>query len=162
MNGFQVWLPFVTSVPNEPEKSGWTAFVGATIFFVGSWLLVLEGWNREDGALFGHALKHSLSGIRHELMHDLEDGHLSEKTHEELKNDQGYQKWIWFSANPMYFHEIGFVAGFVQFLAATIFWISGFAGISQILTVLEKDTAKEEGVYWVPQVVGGSGFIISS
>lgn len=36
-----------------------------------------------------------------------------------------HKKWIWFSLDTKYFHEIGFLAAFFQFWAATIFWISG-------------------------------------
>jgi hypothetical protein len=33
--------------------------------------------------------------------------------------------WIWWSTDPKFFHEIGFLASFFQFIAATVFWISG-------------------------------------
>jgi hypothetical protein len=35
------------------------------------------------------------------------------------------KKWIWFYTDDKYFHELGFLAAFVQYWAATIFWISG-------------------------------------
>jgi hypothetical protein len=41
----------------------------------------------------------------------------------------------------------------------TIFWISGFTALPGILNLLSKPL--EDGIYWTPQVVGGSGFIVS-
>lgn len=35
------------------------------------------------------------------------------------------QKWVWFSTDTKYWHELGFLAAFSQFCGATIFWISG-------------------------------------
>jgi hypothetical protein len=44
-------------------------------------------------------------------------------------------------------------------LLRTIFWISGFTALPGILNRLSQPL--EDGIYWAPQVVGGSGFIIS-
>ena len=71
-------------------------------------------------------------------------------------------KWMWWSTDRKYWHELGFVAGFAQLCGATIFWISGFTGISEIISVLQRDRGALVGAFWVPQVVGGTGFIISS
>ncbi|KAJ7794646.1 hypothetical protein B0H14DRAFT_3556636 [Mycena olivaceomarginata] len=46
------------------------------------------------------------------------------------------KKWIWFSTDDKYFHELGFLAAFVQYWAATIFWISGFTAIPTIQTAI--------------------------
>jgi hypothetical protein len=43
---------------------------------------------------------------------------------------------------------------------ATIFWISGFTALPGIYDNLSP-VAVLNGVYWVPQVVGGSGFVVS-
>ncbi|OIW28550.1 hypothetical protein CONLIGDRAFT_385561 [Coniochaeta ligniaria NRRL 30616] len=66
----------------------------------------------------------------------------------------------WYELRTHYFREIGFLACFSQIIGATIFWISGIVGVPSILGGLS--TPAENGIYWVPQVIGGSGFIISS
>jgi hypothetical protein len=47
----------------------------------------------------------------------------------------------------------------VQLIGATIFWISGFTALPPIYNALSMPVMN--GVYWVPQVVGGTGFIVS-
>jgi hypothetical protein len=44
-------------------------------------------------------------------------------------------------------------------IAATVFWISGFTALPGILNVLSPGLS--DGVFWTPQIVGGSGFILS-
>jgi hypothetical protein len=46
INGFLSFLPFVTSMQKDPVGTGWSAWVGATIFAFASWLLIWEAWNR--------------------------------------------------------------------------------------------------------------------
>jgi hypothetical protein len=43
---------------------------------------------------------------------------------------------------------------------ATIFWIAGITALPPIYNRLTSTTA-QNCVYWLPQVIGGSGFIIS-
>lgn len=43
---------------------------------------------------------------------------------------------------------------------ATIFWISGFTALPPIFNRLTSVPA-QNGAYWLPQVIGGSGFIVS-
>jgi hypothetical protein len=71
--------------------------------------------------------------------------------------------FILFPSNSQLWHEIGFVASFVQLWAASIFWISGWTGLPEILSSIKSQSPKlEDGVYWTPQVIGGSGFVIAS
>ncbi|KAG7428861.1 hypothetical protein Forpi1262_v009478 [Fusarium oxysporum f. sp. raphani] len=56
--------------------------------------------------------------------------------------------------------SIGFLACSAQTFGATVFWISGFTALPPILNSLS--TPAENGVYWLPQVIGGTGFIVSS
>lgn len=60
-----------------------------------------------------------------------------------------------------YLREIGFLACLSQFLGATVFWISGFTALPQISAALGTRAA-QNGAYWLPQVVGGTGFVVSS
>jgi hypothetical protein len=58
-----------------------------------------------------------------------------------------------------YIHELGFLASLVQLIGASVFWISGFTGLPGILNNMSENLT--DGVYWVPQMVGGSCFVIS-
>ena len=55
--------------------------------------------------------------------------------------------------------EIGIIGSLIQFFAATIFWISTVVGIPRVIDM--DNIALTNGIYWVPQVIGGSGFIIA-
>ncbi|TVY29643.1 hypothetical protein LHYA1_G000979 [Lachnellula hyalina] len=72
--------------------------------------------------------------------------------------------WIWFPTShelrTHYLKEIGFLACLSQMIGATVFWISGFTALPPIFDRLTS-TAAQNGAYWAPQVIGGSGFIIS-
>lgn len=78
---------------------------------------------------------------------------------------QEEKSWQWFPSwhelRTHYIHELGFLAGVAQFLGATVFGVSGFTalpGINDHLTPQWRLNA----AYWIPQVIGGSGFIVSS
>lgn len=66
------------------------------------------------------------------------------------------QEWIWFGAH---WHEIGFVACVIQLVAATVFWIATITGIQGVINM--NIIPLVDGIFWVPQVIGGTGFIIS-
>ncbi|KAF7348579.1 hypothetical protein MVEN_01375500 [Mycena venus] len=159
INGFIAFLPFVnTHVAKDDTGMGWTAWLGATIFEFGALFGLLEAWNRDDTADFGWNVKklvHGESSEGAETNTDSTPG--SEKPSSAPK-----QKWIWFSTNGKYFHELGFLAAFVQYWAATIFWISGFTAIPTIQTAIMDKQGLLDGVFWTPQVIGGTGFIIAS
>ena len=76
--------------------------------------------------------------------------------------DQG-RAWVWFpSAHDLsvhYLRELGFLASFAQFCGATIFWISGFTALPGVNNKMSQGLL--DGIYWTPQIVGGTGFIIS-
>ena len=76
--------------------------------------------------------------------------------------DQG-RSWVWFpSAHDLISHylcELGFLACLAQFFGASIFWISGFTALPGINNKISQGLL--DGIYWTPQIVGGTGFIIS-
>lgn len=65
INGFFVWLPL--QVPSSEfsgeisSAGGITAFIGATIFEIGSCLLMIEAVNENRSDCFGWALEQTLS-----------------------------------------------------------------------------------------------------
>ena len=72
--------------------------------------------------------------------------------------------WVWFPSTEElethYIRELGFLACLAQFVGATIFWLSGFTALPGINNKLGSQGLLD-GVFWVPQIVGGTGFIIS-
>jgi len=175
VNGFASFLPFCD--PSHFEESststGWTAFLGATIFEFGSIFGMWEAWNRDDTASFGWSVKTAFQGHHSDDAittgrrgaSDSQSGNtLEARTASTKIDDEGQpkMKWVWFSADPRYFHELGFLAAFFQLLGASIFWISGFTALPEIQDVLKEHTRTLNGAFWSPQVIGGSGFIISS
>ena len=47
VNGFFVFLPSLNVTETNNVVTGWTAFVGGSIFEIGSYLMVLEALNRK-------------------------------------------------------------------------------------------------------------------
>ncbi|KAJ7793404.1 hypothetical protein B0H14DRAFT_2926927 [Mycena olivaceomarginata] len=164
INGFIAFLPFVnTHVEKDDVGGGWTAWLGATIFEFGALFGLWEAWNRDDTADFGWSVNRLMHGKSTES--DATEKNTSDDTpgsDSETPSRPPKKKWIWFSTDGKYFHELGFLAAFVQYWAATIFWISGFTAIPTIQTAIMPKQGLLDGVFWTPQVVGGTGFIIAS
>ncbi|ETS82192.1 hypothetical protein PFICI_07194 [Pestalotiopsis fici W106-1] len=174
-NGFFVWLPEQspdTEFGGEVDYGGGiTAFIGATIFEIGSVLLMFEAVNESRTQCFGWALEEALEdGLRlrprpgncshhHAETKSLLTTHRGRDTPASAEN----RSWAWWPTREElrthYFREIGFLACLAQFIGATIFWIAGLTGLPPIYDALSVPVAN--GIYWLPQVVGGSGFIIS-
>lgn len=72
----------------------------------------------------------------------------------ENSNAAAARRWAWWPSwhelRTHYLHDIGFLACLSQMIGATIFWISGFTGLPQVLGVLSVPA--ENGIYWLPQV----------
>jgi hypothetical protein len=192
INAFFVWLPDVdpsTEFHNEVLYGGGiTAFIGAIVFFeTGSILLIFEAFNENSSGCFGWALEQLVSA-KHEdgklgKIHIKLEKRACHHHHQNRKNFVGRSScdtypeskpaneatkdcktWQWFpswhSLRTHYFHELGFLAGCAQLFGATIFGISGFTALPGIQNHLSQPV--RNGVYWIPQIVGGSGFIVSS
>ncbi|KAH8795814.1 hypothetical protein F5882DRAFT_33925 [Hyaloscypha sp. PMI_1271] len=188
INAFFVWLPLQdpsTEFPGEIANAGGiTAFIGATIFEFGSILLMIEAVNENRSDCFGWALEEVLE--ENGLIRLTPDG--CTHHHKNKKNLVGKGKavegkpslgvnmsrgrpasksastWTWFPSwdelRTHYFKEVGFLACLAQMIGATIFWISGFTALPPIYDRLTT-VAAQNGAYWAPQVIGGTGFIIS-
>ncbi|KAF8869391.1 hypothetical protein BD779DRAFT_1614490 [Infundibulicybe gibba] len=150
INGFAVFLPHCNShFQKADNSSGWTAWLGATVFEAGSICGMWEAWNRDDVANFGWGVHQALRS-----------GKLAKKM--AYRTQRSRRMCRWYSFDTKYFHEVGFLAAFFQLCAASIFWISGFTAIPTIQSAIMSRTGLLDGVFWTPQVVGGSGFIISA
>lgn len=87
--------------------------------------------------------------------------HRHHRQHLQVPGDQvvkttSEQQWVWFGTR---WHEIGFVGSVIQMFAASVFWISTITGIPGIIDM--NNTGLTDGIFWVPQVIGGTGFIIA-
>jgi hypothetical protein len=186
INSFFVWLPHLqptTEFPGEVDNAGGiTAFVGATIFEIGSVFLMIEAVNENRSDCFGWVIKESLAekGLlriqsdmdscshHHQNMKNLagrgRKQHKITTTDESQPESKKAQTWTWWPTwrelRSHYLHDIGFLGCLSQFLGATVFWISGFTALAPIQNAMSEKAIN--GAYWAPQVIGGIGFIISS
>ena len=202
INAFFVWLPLAqpsTEFHNEILTGGGvSAFLGATIFEIGSLLLMIEAINENREGCFGWALERVIaaedgkvgkirvrpnkSGCKHHHSNKQNfvgkgvaerrstvdslgsSGSSTGEVEKQANNDNPNRTWQWFPSRhdltTHYLRELGFLASLAQFLGATVFWISGFTALPGINNKMSQGLL--DGIYWTPQIVGGSGFIISS
>ncbi|KAH7356575.1 integral membrane protein [Rhexocercosporidium sp. MPI-PUGE-AT-0058] len=189
VNAFFVWLPLQvpsSEFPGEIANAGGiSAFVGATIFEIGSVLLMIEAVNENRAECFGWALEEVLEerGLRRLRPNGCVHHHGNKKNlvgkgkavdgkpaldiemaPKDEPNSKSARTWTWwptwYELKTHYFKEVGFLACLSQMVGATIFWISGFTALPPIYSRLTS-TAAQNGAYWLPQVLGGTGFIIS-
>ena len=198
INAFFSFLPYTdpsTEFSTEVLYGGGiTAFIGATIFEIGSVLLMIEAVNENRAECFGWAVEQLFDEVggkaenaaqikRVECNHHHANkwnfvgrGPSGSKTLESGASDssgspqikpQGQKVqgmgWRWFPSwkelRTHYLRDIGFLACSSQMFGATIFWIAGFTALPGIYNHL--DVAETNGVYWTPQVIGGTGFVVS-
>ncbi|KAM0253096.1 hypothetical protein ACHAQJ_007418 [Trichoderma viride] len=191
LNAFFVWLPLAApSTEFDGEiyyGGGVTAFIGAIIFFeFGSILLIFEAINANNSGCFGWALESLVDSersgsprlrvvaARRHCHHHHQNrrnfvGKPSAATLAEARPDSngvdGKKQWRWFPSwhdlRTHYMHELGFLASLAQLFGATVFGVSGFTALPGINNHLTPQW-RLNAAYWIPQVVGGSGFILSS
>lgn len=183
INAFFVWLPLVrpdSEFKNEELYGGGiTAFIGATIFELGSFLLMAEAVNENRSGCFGWALERALShdgerfdsvGLRPSRSdcthHHSNKSNLIGKGHNgSIKHDHSVAtpSWVWWPTyhdlRTHYVHSLGFLASLSQLFGATVFWISGLTALPGIYNHMSRPITII--FYWTPQVIGGTGFIIS-
>lgn len=189
LNGFFVFLPFSPGVEFPGQVlygGGITAFIGATIFEVGSFFIMLEAVNENRTGCFGWAVerlgegddseagtvtqavpsKETCSHHHQNTSNVVGQPSLESRLTNPIKGDptpEGNNSWVWWpSSNELrthYMHDVGFLACLVQSIGATVFWISGFTALPGIFNNMSKPLL--DGLYWTPQVIGATGFVIS-
>lgn len=186
INSFFAFLPLMDPSTEFNGESlyagGITAFIGAIVFFeTGSILLMIEAVNENNAGCFGWAVEKLVEGEEEKVSGSVvairprKDGcthHHQNKRNligdgvastDEGDDRKAQRNWnwapTWQELKTHYFHELGFLACLAQFTGATIFGISGFTALPGILNHLNQRV--ENGVFWVPQIVGGTGFIVS-
>jgi len=154
VNGFYLFLPLVDIGGEHLTAAAWWAFAGGTLFELGSYLMLVEALNTGHDELFGPALWGLLYGHR-----DVDEKSLTEG---EAGKPKGRVRYRWIGLGDV--HDLGYLACAIQMFAATIFWISTITGIPHVIPNLTSDPSVPiaDIFYWTPQVIGGTGFIISS
>jgi hypothetical protein len=183
INAFFVWLPLVRPATEFNDESlyggGITAFLGATVFEVGSFLLMAEAVNENRAGCFGWAMSQAYShgeqiaggavlepAAAHCTHHHLNKRNLfGTGSHAVSRNDTEPQdrSWVWWPSTQElrshYLHSLGFLASFSQLCGASIFWVAGLTALPGIYDRMSRPITI--AFYWTPQVLGGLGFIIS-
>lgn len=169
-NGFTILLPlYMTSISDSEgltevyfRTAAALAFVGGTIFEVGSYLMVVEALNRGQETGFGTAVISLF-----QTGHKAPQGYASVDSHDSEKGFKGDQpdkakKFIWWG-KPLW-RDLGYDAAIIQLFAATVFWISTLTGLPGVIPGFPDDPSLPivNVFFWTPQVIGGTGFIISS
>ncbi|CDO76411.1 hypothetical protein BN946_scf184937.g25 [Trametes cinnabarina] len=140
VNGFILFLPLVNAGSDNFPASAWSAFVGGTLFEIGSYLMYVEALNTGHEQLFGPALRelleHGNGTVAEDVSPSSDDSHVEKGSRGDSGHAGGGQrfKFRWITGLPNV--------------------ISGFPD--------DPPTAITDVFYWTPQVVGGCGFIISS
>ncbi|KAK4190657.1 hypothetical protein QBC35DRAFT_489370 [Podospora australis] len=168
INGCFVYFPLAaprSEFEGETDiAAGILAFIGATIFEIGSVWMVLEAVNENRTDCFGWALEEA----GHPTLHHTHEEHCQHSSSDRkslLPSTAPERKWSWWpTAHELrthYIKELGFLAAITQLVGATIFWMAGFTSIPPIYDSFSSVRVMN-GTYWLPQVVGGCGFIISA
>ncbi|KAI0328762.1 hypothetical protein GY45DRAFT_1325907 [Cubamyces sp. BRFM 1775] len=166
VNGFVLFLPLLNIGSDDFPASAWSAFVGGTLFELGSYLMYVEALNSGHEQLFGPAVRELLAHANGSASESPSPDPDSASAEKGLtgSGDSGRRRFRfrWFGLGS--WRELGFLACFIQMWAATIFWISTITGLPNVIARFPDDppTAVTDVFFWTPQVVGGSGFIIAS
>ncbi|EEU33443.1 uncharacterized protein NECHADRAFT_98463 [Fusarium vanettenii 77-13-4] len=154
INGFFSWLPVQDpSTEFSDWASGLTEFIGATVFELGSVLLMFEAVNENRSDCFGWAVEETVDGVLHlNPAHNCGHSHAQKRTFvkgistnlDQIVERRGESSdsdrmWSWWPT-----------------------WFSGLllADVRRhSLLDISLSTPAENGVYWLPQVIGGTGFI---
>ncbi|KAI8973124.1 hypothetical protein BD414DRAFT_499200 [Trametes punicea] len=167
INGFILFLPLVNIGSDDFPASAWSAFVGGTLFEVGSYLMYVEALNTGHEQLFGSALRELLghaNGTASEGSAPDLDGSNGEKGLKGGSDGVGRPrfKFRWIGVGS--WRELGYLACFIQMWAATIFWVSTITGLPNVIPRFPDDPPTDitDVFFWTPQVLGGCGFITSS
>ena len=183
-NAFFVYLPL--QVPSSEFSTeilyggGITAFIGATVFVIGSFLLMAEAINESRTGCFGWALEqldeqlithlhpdkstcvHHHANKRNLVGQSTQSSDSSSHPSSD-PNSASDKTWIWwpswYDLRTHHLHSLGFLASLSQLLGASIFWIAGLTALPGIYNHMSPGLT--DGIYWTPQVVGGTGFVVS-
>ncbi|KAG8974676.1 hypothetical protein FRC05_007010 [Tulasnella sp. 425] len=180
VNGVLAFCFYTLTSPHIINSESATAFIGGTLFWIGGYLSYVESLNPAAHAHFGWEVDHEARrlveprapgtpgalgrGRRHFGRHRVGAGGLVEEEDVEggkpgggvANGKQGGQappKWRWVGADWSSFGWLSVLCGLPGILP------DAGSGPSEGLPA--KDVGLWEGLYWVPQIMGSPGFIIS-
>ncbi|KAI9721631.1 MAG: hypothetical protein M1828_005122 [Chrysothrix sp. TS-e1954] len=82
----------------------------------------------------------------------------------EIPQPTAAQPWIWWPSHhelkTHYIFEIGFLANFIMFIGATIFWVTSILSLPGVFNNMSQGVLW--GVYYVTYLVGSIFFVVSS
>ncbi|KAJ6186854.1 hypothetical protein N7519_001762 [Penicillium mononematosum] len=109
-----------------------------------------------------HANRKSFLREKHHHASNNVHSHLDDTGYVTSSTDGRSFRWIpsMSELRTHYFHEIGFIASFILFVSATVFWIGAIVGIPVIFTHIGQGLI--DGLYWGTTTLGGTGFTVSS
>ncbi|KIP05664.1 hypothetical protein PHLGIDRAFT_91841 [Phlebiopsis gigantea 11061_1 CR5-6] len=158
-NGHLLYTP-ISPTPSPPHANAaaWLAFAGGTAFEIGAYLAYVESLpintGHEDLYQEFHEHQANLTGDGKGV-----PGVSVKEEAVELKKTRQRSRWIGTGS----LRDIGFLASAVQLFAASVFWISTLTGLPNVIpTLAEKNTPVSVVLFWKPQVIGGTGFMVAS
>ncbi|WWC57546.1 uncharacterized protein I303_100078 [Kwoniella dejecticola CBS 10117] len=185
VNGFLVFLPILRpslDTKAYTNSASATAFLGGSIFEVGAYLGILEVVDRgreihldsSFGKILHHRRKQHPQSTINPTKLNSQQSNVSDSlpssrdtSQDELPNPSKQRKtekkFLWWG-KPMW-HDMGYLAAIIQFFAATIFWVSTLTGLPGVIPGYSDGGGSQAIIdifFWTPQVIGGTGFIISS
>ncbi|KAI0268864.1 hypothetical protein BC834DRAFT_867615 [Gloeopeniophorella convolvens] len=162
INGFLLFLPLLGDAGDNSSQAAAWGFVGGTSFEIGAYLQYIEAINSGHEKLFAKAIW-GVIGWRHRhpskgsdtLPADPEKDADSSTSSEEVR-------FRWWGMGD--WREIAVSAAAIQLFSASIFWVSTLTGLPGVISGFPDDppTAITDVLFWTPQVIGGTGFIIAS
>ncbi|KAJ5774687.1 hypothetical protein N7457_009583 [Penicillium paradoxum] len=108
-----------------------------------------------------HANRRSFLRMKHPRGDTRAESRLDEHGYVTYSPDGRSFRWIpsMKEVRTHYIHELGFLASLIEFVSATIFWVATISGAPGIFNHMSQGLT--DGIYWIPQIVGGTGFILS-
>lgn len=182
------WVPTAypsTAFPGESLLGGGIlSFIGATLFAMGGYLLIVEAINARQADCFGWALEHAffpdqadsgdLGAAKHGFTGEKYLPDPTKCTHHhngkvriserDLTQPAPYGRWRWWptykEVRTDYGHQIGFLAASIMAVGTLIFWITGLLALPGIYDHLPRAVLR--GLYWLTYLIGGTFFVLSS
>lgn len=162
-NGHLLYTPLSpTPSPPHANAAAWLAFVGGTLFEVGAYLAYVESLPANTGHAELYAEFHAhLARAQGELEKLDPARRVPSRESGDEEDAKARRRFRWIGAGSP--RDLGFLASAIQFAAATVFWVSTITGLPGVIpTLTEKNTPVSVVLFWTPQVVGGTGFIVAS
>eukprot|EP00850_Spirogloea_muscicola_P018879 SM000178S03444 [mRNA] locus=s178:53253:54265:- [translate_table: standard] len=171
----------LSDTASQTDAIGYTALVGGALFFIGSYLALLEALNAPLAVEFGHEIAVDVERLTTDVLHhphhkarrpsaavagstdggpSADSGSQPAAKSSAAADQPRQQTWRWWGYEP---RQLSYWLAILQFIGATIFGMS--ACITGVPNVLPSDYDAHyrlwDYLYWLPQVIGAPFFIIN-